>query len=333
MKRFLWTTVSLLAILLFAATLFAQSIPRNGACFYRDTAYRGTFFCANAGDSLENLPSGFNDSIRSVRIFGGAQVVAYSDNRFSGASINISSDVPDLRMLQLSTDRNKNWSGRISSVQLGGGFGRDRGPGGDRGYPNMPQSNMPQWGNGNLGSGSGACFFDQPNFRGRSFCVTQGQALNNLPPGFNDRIQSIQVRGPVEVQIYNDNNFGGAAARTRRDVPNLRSWSIPDDPNKNWGGRISSIRVDMPGSGRWDNNGGYRDWDRDRNNNRGGNGNLVRCSSRPGEFRKFCDTNGSVRDADLTNSSGVCRKNDTWGVAAGRLWVSNGCSGEFQVRR
>jgi len=299
-----------LSLAVMAAAQPRSDVPRNGACFYRDTGYRGSYFCTQVGDSLQNLPSGFNDSIRSIRIYGNAQVQAFNDNQFRGADTIFRSDVPDLHMLVMATDRNRNWAERISSLHVTAAFDRDY---------------QLQWGQGRNYGGVGACFFDQTNFRGRSFCIDRGQSLNNLPSGFNDRIQSIRVFGDSEVQIFNDNNFGGVAARTRRDVADLRVWRIPDDPTRNWGGRISSVRVDNPGRGRWDTNGGYRDRDDHRN--------LVRCTSRQGDRQQYCDTRGYVRDAQLINADGPCRKGSTWGVDNGRLWVSNGCSAEFDVQR
>ena len=302
---------------------YAQTdIPSNGACFYRDTQYRGSYFCSQAGQSLENLPGGFNDNIQSVRIFGNAQVTLFGDNRLAGATTSLRTDVPDLRQLQLATDASRNWSKRTSSLRVDSS---DLGNTVNRGWDYI-------WGRRPNTASSGACFFDQPNFRGRSFCVDQGRALNNLPSGFNDRIQSIQIRGSSEVQIFNDNEFAGAAARTSRDVADLRSWNIPDDPSRNWSGRISSLRVDSPRRGRWNNIGGY---DRDRNDDlRGGdNQALVHCSSQSGVPRQICNSQGNVRDARMINSSGTCRKNVTWGIDNGRLWVASGCSADFEVER
>jgi hypothetical protein len=341
MKILKRTTFPLAVFLLFALTAaFGQSnAPRNGACFYRDTGYRGAYFCAQAGESLENLPSGFNDAIRSIRIYGNTPITVFNDGRFAGPSITLRSDVPDLHMLRMATDHSRNWTERISSVQVGRG---EQGRYGDRDY-------SPQWGGNQNYRGTGACFFDQTNFRGRSFCVDRGQALNNLPSGFNDRIQSIRVMGGSEVLIFNDNNFSGVAARTRSDVPNLRAWRIPDDPSRNWSGRISSVRVDLPGNGRWNNSGGYgayggydrdrdnRDEHRDRDNDNdryrdGDNRNIVRCSSKPHDRPQYCSTPNMVRDATIVNASGNCQRNVTWGIDNGRLWVSNGCSADFQVR-
>jgi peptidase inhibitor family I36/beta/gamma crystallin len=265
LQRFTFLIVTFLLFALTAA-IAQTDVPRNGACFYRDTGYRGSYFCAQAGDSLESLPRGFNDAIRSVRIFGNSQVTVFSDSKFAGANTTLRSDVPDLHMLQMGNDRSRNWTERISSVQVGrggGGYFGDR----DRDH-DRDRDNRPTWNTGQNYRGTGACFFDQANFRGHSFCVDRGQALNNLPSGFNDRIQSIRVMGGAEVQMFNDNNFGGVAARTRRDVPDLHAWRIPDDPSRNWGGRISSVRVDSPRDGRWNNNGGYGGYDRDHDRDR-----------------------------------------------------------------
>lgn len=311
-------------LVLFAISAIAQSdAPRNGACFFRDTGFRGAHFCVQAGESLENLPSGFNDGIRSLRVYGNAQVTAFNDARFANASTIFNSDVPDLNQVRMANDASRNWAERISSLQVTSMYGRNQG----WNY---------NWGNQRAGGNSGACFFEQPNFRGRSFCVDRGEMLANLPPGFNDRIQSIRVLGGAEVQMFSDNNFNGAAARTRQDVADLRGWRIPDDSSRNWGGRISSLRVGAPSRGRWDNYGGYRDDDGDGRDDRWenrGNGRLIGCNSRPGDDRRFCNASGFVRDAAMINSTGTCRKDSTWGIENGRLWVSNGCSADFQVQR
>ena len=144
---------------------------------------------------------------------------------------------------------------------------------------------------------------------------------------FNDRIQSIQVMGGSGIQVFDDNDFSGDAARTTRDVPDLRSWRIPDDPSKNWGGRISSIRVDIPSRGRWSNRGGY-------STSGYTNQGLIHCSSRQGNNgRQNCENQGYVGDIHMINSYGTCRKDNTWGIDNGRLWVSSGCSADFEVQR
>ena len=64
----------------------AGPLPRDGACFYQDINYRGQYFCAEAED-LNSLPSGANDRVSSIRIFGRAAVRVYEDPRFRGESL------------------------------------------------------------------------------------------------------------------------------------------------------------------------------------------------------------------------------------------------------
>jgi hypothetical protein len=95
----------------------------------------------------------------------------------------------------------------------------------------------PNWGN------SGACFYKEAGFGAEYFCMRRGESYNNLTPGYNDRISAIRVFGGAEVTFYNDSNYGGRRASTRRDVANLKNWRTADDPTRTWNDRISSIQV------------------------------------------------------------------------------------------
>lgn len=304
MKSLRFCTIMSL-LLLFALGAFAQTDqPRDGACFYKDVNYRGDYFCAQPGDALENLPSGFNDRIRSVRIFGNAQVQAFMDNRFGGADVIFRSDVPDLHAIPLAVDPRANWTERISSLRVNFGYERRR------------------WDDKSSAS-TGACFFEHPGFVGRSFCVDRGQSLDTLPPGFKDGVQSVRVFDGTEVQIFSDTNFSGLSSRTRAEIKELRAWSLPENPSRKWGERIASVRVNALDR-RW---GGDRD-DDDRRGDRG----FVRCSSQPGDRQQYCNSRGQfVRDAYMINSYSACKKGVSWGIDDGRLWVSNGCAADFQV--
>lgn len=111
---------------------FGNSRPNSGACFYVDYNFRGQSFCMNAGQDAEKLPSGFGDRIRSIRVFGRAQVTFFNDSLFRGASGSTNRDINDLRQYPLPDAPGKNWNVRISSVRVsGGGFGG--GYPGDRG--------------------------------------------------------------------------------------------------------------------------------------------------------------------------------------------------------
>jgi len=84
--------------------------PRDGACFYEDPDYRGDYFCAKTGQDRDSLPSGVNDRISSIRVFGNAEVTVFKDSRFRGASERFDRDVPSLGR--------ENWNDRISSLQV-----------------------------------------------------------------------------------------------------------------------------------------------------------------------------------------------------------------------
>lgn len=123
--------VSLVAGLLMAAspTLEAQRwgrerTPRDGACFYRDTGFRGDYFCARAGETLDDLPFGMNNEISSIRIFGRAEVTVYRGPGFSGRRERFDRDVYSLRQ--------EGWNDLISSARLGRDSYGDRGGRNDR---------------------------------------------------------------------------------------------------------------------------------------------------------------------------------------------------------
>src|SRR3954462_13509719 len=71
--------------------------PRSGVCFYEDANFGGRYFCSSAGNATPTVPSGMNDRISSLRVFGNSTVTVYRDNDFRGASKIISSDVADMR--------------------------------------------------------------------------------------------------------------------------------------------------------------------------------------------------------------------------------------------
>ncbi len=101
-----------------------------------------------------------------------------------------------------------------------------------------PMPGGPGWG----GAG-GACFYTDAGFSGSYFCMRRGESYPSLPPGYNDRISSIQVMRGSQVTVYNDANYSGRRGTTRRDVANLKNWRTADDPSRTWNDRISSIQV------------------------------------------------------------------------------------------
>jgi peptidase inhibitor family I36 len=89
--------------------------------------------------------------------------------------------------------------------------------------------------------GSGACFFQDSDFRGDYFCVPAGEDVGRVPDEMNDRISSIRVFGRAEVIVFGDIRFRGGSARFDRNIRDLR--------DERWNDRISSLRVDYEGRG------------------------------------------------------------------------------------
>jgi len=70
--------------------------PRNGACFYTDSNYRGRSFCLDSHERQSYVGDSFNDRISSIRVFGRARVIVYEHENFHGAHRSFSGDVSGL---------------------------------------------------------------------------------------------------------------------------------------------------------------------------------------------------------------------------------------------
>jgi hypothetical protein len=99
----------------------------------------------------------------------------------------------------------------------------------------IPSAAMAQrWGRAPF-PGSGACFFQGPDFRGDYFCVPSGEDARRLPEDMNNRISSIRLFGRAEVIVFGGERFRGDWARFDRSVRDLR--------DARWDNQISSLRV------------------------------------------------------------------------------------------
>ena len=119
--RFLLTAVLFLS---FASLAFGQykwghpRPPKTGACFYKDSDFRGDYFCLKLGERWPSMPGGFNDRISSIRLFRGARVRIFVDSDFRGANLRIDHDINDLRAIRLPDNTSKTWNDRISSLAV-----------------------------------------------------------------------------------------------------------------------------------------------------------------------------------------------------------------------
>src|SRR5438477_12241517 len=89
---------------------------------------------------------------------------------------------------------------------------------------------------------SGACFFNDSDYRGDYFCVPAGANVGAVPDDMNDRISSIRVFGSSAVTVFRDSRFRGGSAVFDRSIRNLK--------DENWNDRISSMRVEGRGEPR-----------------------------------------------------------------------------------
>jgi hypothetical protein len=87
----------------------------------------------------------------------------------------------------------------------------------------------------------GACFYEDPDYRGDYFCAETGESLSTLASGVNDRISSIRIHGRAEVTVYRDSRYGGPSERFGDDVEDLR--------DEDWNDRISSLKVRRASTG------------------------------------------------------------------------------------
>ena len=190
-----------------------SATPRSGVCFYEHINYGGPYFCTNTNTA--NPLVEMNDRISSIRVFGNAEVTVYQDRDFQGRSQTFAADISDLRQ--------GGWSDTITSVRVrpeGGAWAN-------------------RWGRAGTPA-NGACFYENTNFSGQYFCSRQGESIDMVPAGTNDRISSIRLFGNAEIVVYQDREFGGVSQWFDVSEPDLRE--------SGWNDTISSYRIETRGA-------------------------------------------------------------------------------------
>jgi len=94
---------------------------------YEHADYRGASIVLYPGDSIDNFSGqhfenggGLNDSVSSIRVEGGAQVLVYENARFRGAAMRLTENVRDLTGRLLPDNGRVSWNDQISSVRVEG---------------------------------------------------------------------------------------------------------------------------------------------------------------------------------------------------------------------
>jgi hypothetical protein len=68
--------------------------------------------------------------------------------------------------------------------------------------------------------GDGVCFYREPGYRGRAFCVAAGEEVRRLPDPLIERFASVKFFGRVRgVDVFGEEEFGGQRARIEHDQP------------------------------------------------------------------------------------------------------------------
>ena len=76
---------------------------RDGICVFDEPDFRGRSQCWEAGEEERNLNrlNAWNDRISSIRVFGRARAIVYTDAGYRGQRLRIDRDIPDLRSVDL----------------------------------------------------------------------------------------------------------------------------------------------------------------------------------------------------------------------------------------
>ena len=132
-----------------AQTWGRPATPSLGACFYERPNFGGQYFCVNVGESKALAPTGTNDWISSTASSDRPRPSGTPMRTITGTSRRFEVNISDLREV--------GFNDKISSYSVG-----------RRGY-----GSTGNWGSG-PSPGSGACFYENPNFGGQYFCANLG---------------------------------------------------------------------------------------------------------------------------------------------------------------
>src|SRR5262249_9470055 len=153
-----------------------------------------------------------NGQASSIRIYGRARVIVYSEEGFRGLSNEFTSDVPDLVLRAVPGGHT--WNDRVHSLRVISDFERVAPPAPAPGpvVNNYPRANLRE----------GVCVYEHPDYEGREQCWQPGDEVVDLERGrLNDRISSIRVFGGARAFLYRDANFRGERLIVDRDIPDL----------------------------------------------------------------------------------------------------------------
>jgi uncharacterized protein YgiM (DUF1202 family) len=173
--------------------------PTHGACFFDGPNYTGDRFCRGTG-TYNHLPAGANDRITLIRLYGNGKVRLCEHVNQGAFCRNITHNVPQLGAFL---------NNKASSMRVVTGW---------------------------LTPVKQVCFFDRLNWNTNFpyFCRKPGGPIAPLPPGANNRIESVWPFGGASARLCDPPVYGAAPCITVSGKQNL----APPARNK-----ASSLRV------------------------------------------------------------------------------------------
>jgi len=229
-RRPLLAFVLLLATVAPAAAQWVSfRIPRNGACFFTNPEFKGDRFCIGVAENLPTLSAVFSRKISSVRLYGKAEVQAFSAAKYEGQQVLISTSVSDLRRPAEQQDA-VGWNDRILSLKVVDNPTRQ--PHARRARA-VTDRDPPE---------NGACLFEAARYRGASYCLEAGKR-EALPENMAKRVSSVRVYGRAHLKVFDGAGFDGYDLEIWSSVRDLREIASRGDIYQNWNDRIASVEV------------------------------------------------------------------------------------------
>lgn len=204
-------------------------IPRNGACFFTNPEYKGDRFCVGVAENLPTLSAVFNRKISSVRLYGKAEVQAFSATKFEGQQVLIATSISDLRRPTEQQDA-AGWNDRILSLKVVDNPTRE------------PHARRSRAATSQDPPDNGVCFFEAARYRGTAYCIEAGKR-EVLPETMVKRASSVRVYGNAHAKAFGNAEFDGDEVEIWSSVRDLRELSSRGDINQNWNDRIVSVEV------------------------------------------------------------------------------------------
>jgi hypothetical protein len=251
LMRILVLLVAVIAVL----SLGAAAQSRDRVCVYENNYYHGWEQCFAVGEQIPDLGDHRN-KISSIRVFGNAMAVVYANKNFDASLMEVTSDVQDLAQVPLAGGGilQKSWNDIIESLQVRSRVEPRRVDNNQNNNQNNNQINNQNSRVDNRDRDdtrvyrdevrlprTGACFYEQPEYRGRYACFDTRDEVADLGRGLRHQVSSIRLFGAVHVTLFQEVNFRGERVTINRDVRDLRDLRRGGD---NWNNRIASFDID-----------------------------------------------------------------------------------------